>query len=148
MRSTAHKSLFISRSLKWKHQSTYFWSMELHLESAREGQVDDGVRVALLKLDTEGSRPIGEISDSWNQHSTSAIAHCTAADCKRQTLHASYCAKTHCYKGCAVEVIDPLPKVNDLFPVVLQSKPKSLIKQHISTKLYIYCMQNCNAYLM
>lgn len=44
--------------------STYFWSIELHLESTREGQVDEGVRVALLKLDTDGSRPMGEISDS------------------------------------------------------------------------------------
>lgn len=43
---------------------TYFWSTELHLESTREGQVDEGVRVALLKLDTDGSRPIGEISES------------------------------------------------------------------------------------
>jgi len=39
----------------------------LHLESTREGQVDEGVRVALLKLDTDGSRPIGEISDSYQE---------------------------------------------------------------------------------
>lgn len=43
---------------------TYFWSTELHLESTREGQVEEGVRVALLKLDTDGSRPMGEMSES------------------------------------------------------------------------------------
>lgn len=37
---------------------------ELYRESDREGQVDEGVRVALLKLVTDGSRPIGEISDN------------------------------------------------------------------------------------
>lgn len=42
---------------------TYFWS-EPQRESAREGQVEDGVRVALLRLVTDGSRPMGEISDS------------------------------------------------------------------------------------
>ena len=39
--------------------------MELQRESAREGQVELGVRVALLKLVTEESRPRGEMSDSW-----------------------------------------------------------------------------------
>ena len=43
---------------------TYFWSIELLLESAREGHVEEGVRVELLKLATDGSRPIGETSDS------------------------------------------------------------------------------------
>lgn len=33
-------------------------------ESDREGQVEEGVRVALLKLVTDRSRPIGEISES------------------------------------------------------------------------------------
>lgn len=37
---------------------------KLYRESDRDGQVEDGVRVALLKLVTDGSRPIGEISDS------------------------------------------------------------------------------------
>lgn len=37
---------------------------ELYRESDREGQVEEGVRVALLKLVTDGSRPIGEISDN------------------------------------------------------------------------------------
>lgn len=46
---------------------TYFWSTELHLESTREGQVEEGVRVALLKLDTDGSRPMGEISESCKE---------------------------------------------------------------------------------
>lgn len=41
---------------------TYFWSEQR--DSAREGQVEDGVRVALLRLVTDGSRPMGEISDS------------------------------------------------------------------------------------
>lgn len=43
--------------------------MELQRESAREGQVEDGVRVALLRLVTEGSRPIGEISESCRKES-------------------------------------------------------------------------------
>lgn len=42
----------------------YFWSMEPQRESAREGHVEEGVRVALLKLVTDGSRPRAEISDS------------------------------------------------------------------------------------
>lgn len=42
----------------------YFWSREPQRESDREGQVEEGVRVALLKLVTDGSRPIGEMSDS------------------------------------------------------------------------------------
>lgn len=41
--------------------------MEPQRESDREGQVDEGVRVALLKLVTDGSRPIGEMSDSWGE---------------------------------------------------------------------------------
>lgn len=41
--------------------------MEPQRESAREGQVEEGVRVALLKLVTDGSRPIGEMSDSYSQ---------------------------------------------------------------------------------
>lgn len=45
-------------------QESYFWSMELQRESAREGQVEEGVRVALLKLVTDGSRPMGEMSES------------------------------------------------------------------------------------
>lgn len=45
----------------------YFWSKELQRESAREGQVEEGVRVALLKLVTDGSRPMGEMSDSWRE---------------------------------------------------------------------------------
>lgn len=43
---------------------TYFWSEELALVSTRDGQVEEGVRVALLKLDTEDSRLIGEMSDN------------------------------------------------------------------------------------
>lgn len=42
----------------------YFWSTEPQRESDSEGQVEEGVRVALLKLVTDGSRPKGEISDS------------------------------------------------------------------------------------
>lgn len=42
----------------------YFWSTEPQRESDSEGQVEEGVRVALLKLVTDGSRPIGEMSDS------------------------------------------------------------------------------------
>lgn len=42
----------------------YFWSMEAQRESAREGHVEEGVRVALLKLVTDGSRTRAEISDS------------------------------------------------------------------------------------
>lgn len=45
-------------------QRIYFWSMEPQRESAREGHVEEGVRVALLKLVTDGSRPRAEISDS------------------------------------------------------------------------------------
>ena len=41
--------------------------MEPQRESEREGQVEEGVRVALLKLVTEGSRPMGEMSDSWRE---------------------------------------------------------------------------------
>lgn len=41
--------------------------MEPQRESAREGQVEEGVRVALLKLVTDGSRPIGEMSDNYSQ---------------------------------------------------------------------------------
>lgn len=44
--------------------------MEPQRESAREGQVEEGVRVALLKLVTDGSRPIGEMSDSYSQQET------------------------------------------------------------------------------
>lgn len=40
--------------------------MELQRDSDSEGQVEDGVRVALLKLVTEGSRPMGEMSESWH----------------------------------------------------------------------------------
>ena len=43
----------------------YFWSMELQRDSAREGQVEEGVRVALLRLVTDRSRAMGEMSDSW-----------------------------------------------------------------------------------
>lgn len=39
------------------------------MEPDSEGQVEDGVRVALLKLVTDGSRPIGEMSDSWEKRS-------------------------------------------------------------------------------
>lgn len=39
----------------------------MYLESDSEGQVVDGVRVELLKLETEESRPIGEMSDSWKK---------------------------------------------------------------------------------
>lgn len=39
---------------------------ELLLASTREGQVEDGVRVELLRLDTEG-RPTGERSASWKK---------------------------------------------------------------------------------
>lgn len=46
-------------------QGTHFCSIELLRVSSREGQVDEGVKVALLKLDTDGSRPRGEMSDSW-----------------------------------------------------------------------------------
>lgn len=46
---------------------TYFWSRELLLAFTREGQVEDGVRVELLRLDTEGSRPTGERSASWKK---------------------------------------------------------------------------------
>lgn len=42
----------------------YFWSTEPQRESDREGQVEEGVRVALLKLVTEGSLPRAEMSDS------------------------------------------------------------------------------------
>lgn len=42
--------------------------MEPQRESESEGQVEEGVRVALLKLVTEGSRPIGEMSDSWGNN--------------------------------------------------------------------------------
>lgn len=45
----------------------YFWSKEPQRESDREGQVEEGVRVALLKLVTDGSRPMGEMSDSWGK---------------------------------------------------------------------------------
>lgn len=38
--------------------------MEPQRESDREGQVEEGVRVVLLKLVTDGSRPIGEMSES------------------------------------------------------------------------------------
>lgn len=44
--------------------------MELQRDSDSEGQVEDGVRVALLKLVTEGSRPMGEMSDSWHRAGT------------------------------------------------------------------------------
>ena len=46
---------------------TYFWSKELLLASTKEGQVEEGVRVELLKLDTEGSRPMGDRSDNWKK---------------------------------------------------------------------------------
>lgn len=39
--------------------------MEPQRESAREGHVEEGVRVALLKLVTDGSRPRAEISDNY-----------------------------------------------------------------------------------
>lgn len=42
----------------------YFWSTEPQRESAREGQVEEGVRVALLKLVTEESLPRAEMSES------------------------------------------------------------------------------------
>lgn len=35
--------------------------------------MEEGVRVELLKLDTDGSRPIGEMSDNYNKDSTSEI---------------------------------------------------------------------------
>ena len=35
--------------------------------------MEEGVRVELLKLDTEGSRPIGEMSDNYNKGSTNEI---------------------------------------------------------------------------
>lgn len=38
--------------------------MEPQRESDREGEVEEGVRVALLKLVTDGSRPIGEMRES------------------------------------------------------------------------------------
>lgn len=41
--------------------------MEPQRESDREGQVEEGVRVVLLKLVTDGSRPIGEMSESWGE---------------------------------------------------------------------------------
>lgn len=40
------------------------FTSEPYRESDKEGQVEEGVRVALLKLVTDGSRPIGEISDN------------------------------------------------------------------------------------
>lgn len=38
------------------------------MEPDRDGQVEEGVRVALLKLVTDGSRPMGEMSDSWRKN--------------------------------------------------------------------------------
>lgn len=53
----------------------YFWSKELQRESAREGHVEEGVRVALLKLVTDGSRPMGEMSDSWRERQNVSHAY-------------------------------------------------------------------------
>ena len=53
--------------------------MEPQRESEREGQVEEGVRVALLKLVTEGSRPMGEMSDSWREQAAQrrdTVSHC------------------------------------------------------------------------
>lgn len=41
--------------------------MEPQRESASEGHVEEGVRVALLKLVTDGSRPRAERSDSYKK---------------------------------------------------------------------------------
>lgn len=38
------------------------------MEPDREGQVEEGVRVVLLKLVTDGSRPMGEMSDNWREN--------------------------------------------------------------------------------
>lgn len=35
--------------------------------------MEEGVRVELLKLDTEGSRPIGEMSDNYNKDGTNEV---------------------------------------------------------------------------
>lgn len=43
---------------------SYFWPMEPQRESDSDGHVEEGVRVALLKLVTDGSLPMGEMSDS------------------------------------------------------------------------------------
>lgn len=48
----------------YKYKCFYMQCTKLYRESDRDGQVEDGVRVALLKLVTDGSRPIGEISDN------------------------------------------------------------------------------------
>lgn len=50
--------------MKYAKYLFYFWSTEPQRESESEGQVEEGVRVALLKLVTEGSRPKAEMSDS------------------------------------------------------------------------------------
>lgn len=46
--------------------------------------MEEGVRVALLKLVTDGSRPIGEMSDSWGkvQETFKKLFH------EKRTLHA------------------------------------------------------------
>lgn len=52
--------------------------MDPQRESAREGHVEEGVRVALLKLVTDGSRPRAEISDSWEhekRENKAAVLH-------------------------------------------------------------------------
>lgn len=52
---------------KCLYNTSYFWSMEPQRESASEGHVEEGVRVALLKLVTDGSRPRAERSDSYDK---------------------------------------------------------------------------------
>lgn len=49
--------------------------MEPQRESDSEGQVEEGVRVALLKLVTDGSRPKGEMSDSWGKKKEILVKH-------------------------------------------------------------------------
>lgn len=49
--------------------------MEPQRESDRDGQVEEGVRVALLKLVTDGSRPMGEMSDSWRENQKLYVEH-------------------------------------------------------------------------
>lgn len=48
--------------------------MEPQRESAREGHVEEGVSVALLKLVTDGSRPRAAMSDSWECEKRSSYA--------------------------------------------------------------------------